>query len=327
LKNREHMKILKIAKEILEIESQAIMNQIKHLDSNFYKAVSLVKDCKGHVVIMGLGKSGLIGRKISATMSSIGIPSIFLHSVDGLHGDIGALMKNDIAIAFSYSGGTAEIEKNLLILRKMNIKVIAMSGRPKAQVWQNCDCIVDCSIEKEACPYDLAPTSSTSAMLAMGDALAITVSILKDFTKENLALFHPLGVLGKRLNMNVGDIIKKGVPNPIVKQTSTIEDAIFVMTSTRLGATSVVDDEGIIVGFFTDGDLRRYIQNNNYKILNGSMVSFMTRNPKVITPDVLAVEAAKILNKYNIDNIPVVDMHKKPLGVLDQGDLLAEGII
>jgi arabinose-5-phosphate isomerase len=321
------MRIFKIAKETLEIESRAIMNQIEHLDSNFYEAVSLVKNCKGHVVVMGLGKSGLIGRKVSATMSSVGIPSMFLHPVDGLHGDIGMLMKHDIVITLSYSGGTPEIEGNLLILRKMKIKVIAMTGRVKAQMWQNCDCVVNCSVEKEACPYDLAPTSSTSAMLALGDALAITVSILKGFTKEKLAFLHPLGVIGKRLTMSVGDIIKKGAPNPVVKQTSTIEDAIFVMTSTRLGATSIVDDEGIIVGFFTDGDLRRYIQNNNHKTLSGSMVSFMTKNPKVVTPDVLAVEAAKILNKYSIDNIPVVDGHKKPLGVLDQRDLLAEGII
>jgi arabinose-5-phosphate isomerase len=321
------MEIFKIAKETLEIEAQSIMNQIKHLDSNFHEAVSLVKNCKGHVVVMGLGKSGLIGRKISATMSSIGIPSMFLHTVDGLHGDIGTLMKHDVVIILSYSGGTHEIEENLLILKKMKIKVIAMTGKVKAQIWQNCDCVVDCSVEKEACPYDLAPTSSTSAMLALGDALAITVSNLKGFTKEKLALLHPLGVIGKRLTMSVGDIIKKGVPNPIVKQTSTIEDAIFVMTSTRLGATSIVDNEGMIVGFFTDGDLRRYIQSNNYKILSGNMVSFMTKNPKVVTPDVLAVEAAKILNKNNIDNIPVVDSHKKPLGVLDQRDLLAEGII
>jgi arabinose-5-phosphate isomerase len=319
------MQKFKIAKETLEVEAQAVLEQIKHLDSNFDKAVSLMKSCKGHVVVMGLGKSGLIGRKISATMSSVGIPSMFLHPAEGLHGDLGMLVKDDVLIMLSYSGETEEIKKVLPVLRKMKIKVIVMTGKTKAQVWQNSDCIIDCSIEKEACPYNLAPTSSTTAMLAMGDALALTVSHLKGFKKEHLAMLHPLGAIGKKLTMQVRDIMRKGKQNPIVQQIATVEDALLVMTGTRAGATSIVDDKGKIIGFFTDGDLRRHLQSDE-KILKKKITDVMTKNPRVVMPEIMAVEAAEILKKYNIDNIPVVNECGEPLGILDQGDLLTEGI-
>ncbi|GHT60113.1 arabinose 5-phosphate isomerase [Endomicrobiia bacterium] len=319
------MQKFKIAIESLELEAQAVKEQIKHLDSNFEKAVSLMKNCKGHIVVMGLGKSGLIGRKISATMSSIGIPSVFLHPSESLHGDLGMLIKYDIVIVISYSGETGELKKILPVLKKMKVKVIVMTGKPKAQIWQNSDCIINCSVEKEACPYNLAPTSSTTAMLAMGDALALTTSKLKGFKIENLAMLHPLGAIGKRLTMQVSDLMRKDKYNPIVKQTATVESAILVMTSTRVGATSIVDGNGRIIGFFTDGDLRRHLQSDE-KILKNSIVSVMTKNPRVVMPEMMAVDAAAVLKKYNIDNIPVVDKDNKPLGILDQGDLLAEGI-
>ncbi|MCL2335507.1 MAG: KpsF/GutQ family sugar-phosphate isomerase [Endomicrobia bacterium] len=315
----------KIAKEALEIESKAVKDQIGHLDSNFDKAVNIIKNCSGRAVVMGLGKSGLIGRKISATMSSVGIPSVFLHPSEGLHGDIGMIMKDDVVIMLSYSGETEEIKKVLPVLRKMKIKVIVMTGKTKALVWQNSDCVIDCSVEKEACPYNLAPTSSTTAMLAMGDALALTVSNLKGFKRENLALFHPLGAIGKKLTMQVSDIMRKGKQNPIVKQTATVEEALLVMTGTRMGATSIVDGEGKIIGFFTDGDLRRQLQQDE-KILKRKITEVMTKSPRTVMPEMMAVEAAQVLKEHNIDNIPVVDKNKKPLGILDQGDLLAEGI-
>jgi arabinose-5-phosphate isomerase len=225
----------------------------------------------------------------------------------------------------SYSGETEEIKKLLLVLKKMKIEVIAMTGKIKAQVWQSVKCVIDCSIEKEACPYNLAPTSSTTAMLAMGDALALTVSNMRDFKRENLAILHPLGAIGKKLTMQVNDIMRKEEQNPVIKQTSTVKDALIVMTSTKVGAVSIVDDKGRIIGFFTDGDLRRHLQNDE-KILKKSIVSIMTKHPKTVTPEMMAIKAATILKKYNIDNIPVVDKEKKLLGILDQGDLLAEGI-
>ncbi|MDR2617165.1 MAG: KpsF/GutQ family sugar-phosphate isomerase [Endomicrobium sp.] len=319
------MNNLRIAKETLTLEAKAVLVQIKHLDSNFKKTVLMMKNCKGHVVVIGLGKSGLVGRKISATMSSIGIPSIFLHPSESLHGDLGVLMKDDVVVLLSYSGETEEIKKVLPVIKKIGIKTIAMTGKPKAQVWQCCDAVIDCSVEKEACPYNLAPTSSTTAMLAMGDALALTVSNFKKFKKEQLAILHPLGAIGKKLTMQVKDIMRKGKQNPVVKHNDTVESSLLVMTGTKVGATSVVDNEGKLIGFFTDGDLRRHLQNDD-KILKKNITLVMTKNPLVVTPETMAVEAAKILKDHNIDNIPVVSKDNKPVGVLDQGDLLREGI-
>ncbi|MDR0618162.1 MAG: KpsF/GutQ family sugar-phosphate isomerase [Endomicrobium sp.] len=319
------MNNLKIAKEILELESKAIMAQIKHLDTDFKKAILMMKNCKGHVVIIGLGKSGLIGRKISATMSSVGIPSLFLHPAEGLHGDLGVLMKNDVAILLSYSGETEEIKRVFPVIKKIGIKTIAMTGKSKAQVWQGCDTIIDCSVEKEACPYNFVPTASTTAMLAIGDALALTVSNLKKFKKEHLAILHPLGAIGKKLTMQVRDLMRKGKQNPVVKHNATVGSSLLVMTGTKVGATSIVDNKGKLIGFFTDGDLRRHLQNDD-KILKKNITSVMTKNPLVVAPETMAVDAARILKSHNIDNIPVVSKDNKPLGVLDQGDLLREGI-
>jgi arabinose-5-phosphate isomerase len=317
--------IFKIARAILESEAQAVKDQSKHLDSNFEGTVSLIKDCKGHVVVVGLGKSGLVGRKISSTMSSVGIPSVFLHPAEGLHGDLGMIMSDDVVIMLSYSGETEELKRILPTLINMKIVTVAMTGKPKALIWKDINCIIDCSVEKEACPYNLTPTSSTTALLAMGDALALTVSKLKGFKKEHLAVLHPLGSIGKRLTMHVSDLMRKGKQNPVVKQNVTVEDAIIVMTSARVGAVSIVDDMGKIVGFFTDGDLRRHLRSDE-KLLKKSITLVMTKSPKIITSKILAVEAVEVLKKYNIDNIPVIDKDRKPIGILDQGDLLAEGI-
>jgi arabinose-5-phosphate isomerase len=318
--------IFKIAKETLKSESQAIKCQLKHLDSNFKEAVSIIKNCKGHVVVVGLGKSGLVGRKISATMSSIGIPSIFLHSAEGLHGDLGIIMNNDVVIMLSYSGETEEVKRIIPTIVKMKVAIIAMTGNIKALTWRGINCIIDCSVKKEACPYNLAPTCSTTALLAMGDALALTISDMKGFKKEHLAALHPLGAIGKRLTMHVIDLMRKGKKNPVIKQNVTVEDALLVMTGTRVGAVSIVDDNGKIIGFFTDGDLRRHLPSNK-KLLKKRITSVMTKSPKVIMSDILAVEAAELLKKYNIDNIPVINENREPIGILDQGDLLAEGII
>jgi arabinose-5-phosphate isomerase len=318
--------ILKIAKEALESESQAVKYQLKHLDSNFKEAASIVKNCKGHVVIVGLGKSGLVGRKISATMSSIGIPSVFLHPAEGLHGDLGMIMSNDVVVMLSYSGETEEVKRIIPTLERMKVAIIAMTGNIKASTWRGINCIIDCSVKKEACPYNLAPTCSTTALLAMGDALALTASTMKGFKKEYLAVLHPLGAIGKRLTIHVSDLMRKGKRNPVIKQNATVEDALFVMTGTRVGAVSIVDDDGKIAGFFTDGDLRRYLPSDG-KLLKKSITSVMTKSPKVVMSDILAIEAAEVLKKYNIDNIPVINDDREPIGILDQGDLLSEGII
>ncbi|MDR3307265.1 MAG: KpsF/GutQ family sugar-phosphate isomerase [Endomicrobium sp.] len=318
--------IFKIAKETLESEAQSIKDQLKHLDSNFEEAAFLIKNCKGHVVVVGLGKSGLVGRKISATMSSIGIPSVFLHPAEGLHGDLGMIMSDDVVIMLSYSGETEEVKRIIPALIRMKVAIISMTGNPKAFAWKGINCIIDCGVEKEACPYNLAPTSSTTALLAMGDALALTVSNLKGFKKEHLAVLHPLGAIGKRLTMHVSDLMRRGKQNPVVEQNVAVEDALLVMTSAKVGAVSIVDDDGKIVGFFTDGDLRRHLSFDE-KLLKKSITSVMTKSPKVITSEILAIEAAEVLKKYNIDNIPVVNEDREPIGILDQGDLLVEGIV
>lgn len=321
------MKKINIQRAIdtLNLEAQAIIEQIPHLDDNFIQAVSLIEKTTGRVIVMGLGKSGLIGRKIAATMSSVGIPSLFLHPAECLHGDLGMIMKNDVVLMLSYSGETDEIKQVLPVLHRMKIKIIVMTGKIKSQVWQGCYLIINSEIKKEACPYNLAPTASTSAMLALGDALALVVSERKGFKKENLALLHPLGSIGKKLTMDVTAIMRKGKANPVINEKSTVKDALLVMTGTRVGATSVVNKSGKLIGFFTDGDLRRQVQ--IYKnILNLKITEVMTKNPLTVTPDMLAVDAAKILQEKNIDNIPVVDKNNKPLGILDERDLLSEGI-
>jgi arabinose-5-phosphate isomerase len=316
---------MNIAKQTLELEAQAVKDQIKHLDANFDRAVALIKNCKGRVLVMGLGKSGLIGKKISATMSSVGIPSSFLHYTESLHGDIGMVLKNDVVIMLSYSGGSEEIKKVIPVLEAMKVDIIAMTGNVGAKNWQNVKCIINCSVSKEACPFNIAPTTSTTAMLAMGDALSLTVSSLKGFKKEKFALFHPLGALGKSLTMQVSNIMRKGRQNPLVFQTASVEDALLVMTGTRLGAAVIVNKDGKLIGFFTDGDLRRHLQKDE-KILKKKITEVMTKSPRTVSPEMMAVDAAKILKEHNIDNIPVVDATGKPLGILDQGDLLAEGI-
>lgn len=317
---------LQKAKETLLIEAQAVKDQINHIDENFVKAVSLIESSSGRVVIIGLGKSGHIGRKIAATMASIGVPSIYLHPAECLHGDLGMIMKDDVVVLLSYSGETEEIKQVLPVLQRMKLKTIAITGRVNSQTWKNCNVIIDSSVEKEACPFNLAPTASTTALLALGDALALVLSERRGFKKEDFAIFHPLGAIGnkiKRLTMKVKDIMRQGKANPIVKDTATVQDALLIMTGTRVGATSVVDDNGKLLGFFTDGDLRRQIQLHD-DLLKKKISEVMTKNPSTITPEMLVLDAEKILQEKNIDNIPVVDENNKPIGILDERDLFSE---
>lgn len=314
------------AKKTLMIEAQAVKDQLRHLDGSFVQAVELVGGCAGRVVVMGLGKSGLIGRKIAATMSSVGVPAVFLHPAECLHGDIGMIMASDIVLVLSYTGETDEIKKVLPVLKRMGIKVIVLSGRPQAATWKQADIIINSKIDKEACPYNLAPTASTTAMLALGDALALSVSEKKGFRRENLARFHPDGGIGKKLTAKVKDIMRKGRENPVVSDSCRVKDALLVMTQTRLGATHIVDGKGKLAGFFTDGDLRRKLQKDRM-LLERKIKDVMTKSPLTIDPEMLAADAAKILKKHNFDNIPVVNAKGNPVGIIDERDLLAEGIV
>ncbi|MFQ5866963.1 MAG: SIS domain-containing protein [bacterium] len=313
-------------KKVLKVEAKAINKLISTIGHNFEKAVEMVTSCKGRIVVMGMGKSGLIGKKIAATLASTGTPAFFLHPAEGILGDVGMMAEGDLVLALSYRGETEEIEKLLPVIRKMDLKLIAITGRPKSKLAKESDLVINVKVEKEACPYNIVPTASTTAMLAMGDALAISLLKKKKFKKEDFARLHPGGTLGKRLLLRVRDIMRKGKDNPVIRQEKTVREALLVMTKTRLGATSVVEGSGRLVGFFTDGDLRRRLQKHE-KILNKKIHTVMTKNPKTITQDRLAIEAAKMMQEKKFDNIPVVDGNGYPIGIVDERDLLSEGIL
>lgn len=317
--------ILNYAKEVLKIEYEAIKSLMPRLGRNFVKAVDLITACKGRVIVSGIGKSGLIGRKIAATLASTGTPAFFLHPAEGVHGDLGMVMKDDLVITLSYSGETEEMERILPLIKRMGLKLIAFTGKKNSSLALHSDVILDVSVKKEACPYNLAPTASTTAMLAMGDALAIALLYKRGFKREEFAILHPGGNLGKKLLLKVEDIMHKGKENPVIEEHKTVREALLVMTSCRLGAVSVVDKKGHLKGFFTDGDLRRHWQKGDVS-LKKRISEIMTRNPVAITPDKLATEAVRLIQERNFDNIPVVDKQNHPIGIVDERDLLKEGL-
>ncbi len=318
-------RIVNLAKKVIITEAKQVSLQTKHINHQFINAVKILLNLKGKVVVIGVGKSGLIGRKISATFSSLNIPSIFLHPVELLHGDLGVLRQEDVVLILSYSGETEEIKKILPVIKSFNIKIIAFTGKKNSNLAKFADVTILTKVKKEACPYNIVPSSSTTAMLAMGDALGITVAILKGFTKEDFARVHPSGSLGKQLKLKVKDIMRKGKMVPKVTPDTKIKDVLFVMTSTKLGATTVVDKNGKLIGYFTDGDLRRAFQRSD-NVLECKVSELMTKNPKVIHPDDLVIEAKEMMRQYNCDNLPVVDKNNKVVGIIDERDILQEGI-
>lgn len=321
--------IIKRAREVLSIESQALRDQIPHIDPAFVKAVDIlhgVIERGGQMVIMGIGKSGLVGRKIAATLSSTGTPAIFLHPAEGLHGDLGMIQSRDGVLALSSNGETEEIKNILPILKGRCLALIAMTSGPGSRLGRAADVVIRSSVRKEACPMNLTPTASTTAMLALGDALAMVLMEKRGFKPTDFARLHPGGSLGKKLSLTVGDLMHQGRNNPITLMTRKVREALLEMTRTRLGATNVVNRQGKLVGFFTDGDLRRKLE-KNARILEEPVEKVMTKNPSCITPDKTLHEALNILKKGNFDNLPVVNGSGKPLGILDERDLLAEGIV
>ncbi|MFH1414712.1 MAG: KpsF/GutQ family sugar-phosphate isomerase [Elusimicrobiota bacterium] len=317
--------ILKKARELLIEEGNALKKMAEHLDAEFEKAVRILLKTEGKIVVIGIGKSGLIGRKIAATLSSTGSPSIFMHAAEGLHGDIGVIDGRDTVIILSYSGTTEEIAMVIAYVNRLNTPVVLVTGNRDSELAKNCAAVIEIKIDREACPMNLVPTTSTTAMLAVGDALAVCLLDEKGFKPEDFASLHPGGTLGKKLLLKVDDIIKRTGGNPVVSSGSTVKDALIEMTRTRIGATSVVDDKGCIIGYFTDGDLRRHLQEDP-DIINKQIDSVMTSDPRKISSGSLAIEAREILKKYNFDNIPVVDPDGKPVGVIDERDIIREGL-
>ena len=312
-------------KEVIRIEAEAVAALQSKINGKFESAVDLMYDAKGWVIITGMGKSGLIARKIVATMNSTGTASIFLHPSDAVHGDLGMVRKEDVVICISKSGDTEEIRQLLPMFRRIGVKIIAMVGSTNSQLAKDCDIAIDISVKEEACPHDFAPTASTTATLAMGDALAIALLEKRNFTKEEFAMFHPGGNLGKRLLLKVEEIMASGDSVPLVKETVSLADAIVEMTTKRLGATCVVDDNGKLCGIITDGDLRRLLQRTK-DVTNVGTVQVMTRNPKTIRTGLLAVNALEEMEQFNITQLPVVDDQHRAVGMIHLHDLVKAGI-
>ncbi len=314
--------ILTTARNVLNVEHKALELSRKSLNAGFLKAVKACAETKGRVVVLGIGKSGLIGRKISATLASTGTPSFFVHPVEALHGDLGMIMSGDVILAISFSGQTEEINKILPSLARRKLTIISMTGHENSKLALMSDIHVKIYIDREACPYNLAPTASTTATLAVGDALAVCLMKIKHFEKTDFALFHPGGSLGKLLTQQVKDLMRKGKNNPTVPQSATVKDALFIMTqSNAAGATSVVDKKGKLLGYFTDGDLRRELQKDE-SVIHKKITEVMTRNPYHILDTAPAIDAAKMIHSTHVDNIPVLDKTGKVVGIIDEKDLI-----
>jgi len=315
-----------IAKEVFRIEAEAIKDLAGRLDENFDRAVEAIYRTTGRVVIMGMGKPGIIGEKISATLTSTGTPSLFLHPAEAVHGDLGKVTKEDVVLAISNSGETEEVLRVIPFIKKIGARLIALAGNTKSTLARHSDIILDVGVKKEACPMGLAPTASTTATLAMGDALAVALIKRKGFREADYAFFHPGGTLGKRLILKVEDIMRKDFENPIVEENALVKDVLVKITSVRAGSASVVDKKGKLTGIFTDGDLRRHIEGAENIALR-KIKDVMTRSPKTITKEKLAAEALRILKENRIDEIPVVDKNNKPVGLIDVQDLLKAGLV
>jgi arabinose-5-phosphate isomerase len=316
-----------IRKELL-LAAQSITDTAHRLDSTaLQKAFELILNCSGKVVVTGLGKTGIIARKISATLSSTGTTSIFLHAADGVHGDIGMLQDNDVVIAVSYSGSTKELLSVISYARFIKVPVIALTGNLSSPLAESSDVVLDCSVPKDFEPFGLVPTVSTTVALAVGDALAVALLKHRNFEEKDFALFHPGGTIGKKLLLRVSDLMHGGDSLPVVQHTQKMSEVIVEMTGKKLGCTAVVDDKGILVGMITDGDLRRQLQIKQNQILDYTASECMTTQPKHAHPDDLAVNALNLMESHKITMLPVVDNDNRPVGMLHMHDLIQAGII
>ena len=321
--------MLEHAREVLRMEAEAILELVPRIDESFAAAVNLILECQGRTVITGMGKSGLIGRKMAATLASTGTPSFYLHPAEGIHGDLGMVTASDVVIALSNSGETGEVLNILPSLRRIGAKIIAMVGNANSTLGKNADVILDVGVSKEACPLGLAPTSSTTAALAYGDALALALLKKHNFTASQFAIFHPGGSLGRKLLLTVGNIMHKGDENPTVLADTTVQEALFVITDKGLGAVSVVDKNGIMQGVLTDGDIRRGLS-KGVDFLQRPVSELMTANPKTITEDKLAAQALHLMESNKpkpITVLPVLDENRKVIGLLHMTDLVRQGVV
>ena len=315
--------------ETLEIESAAVKKLTERIDDEFIAALNCILACKARVIITGMGKSGHVGRKIAATLASTGTPSFFLHPAEAFHGDLGMVTQDDIVIAISNSGESSEIVNILPIIRRIGATIIAMSGRRESQLGQFADYFIDISVEREACPLGLAPTASTTATLAMGDAIAMALMSCRNFTSQDFALFHPGGALGRRLLLTVKNVMHTEDDNPLIHKGKTAKDALFVMTDKGLGAASVIDDDGKFLGLITDGIIRRALAKDN-NFLDEPVESIMFTSPLIIGPDKMAAQALHVMEQHKpnpVTVLPVIDQENRPIGMVHLTDLLRQGVV
>ena len=313
-------------KRVLKIEAEAISAVEGRIDDTFKKAVEIISKCRGKVIVIGIGKSGLIGNKISATFSSTGTPSMFLHPVEAVHGDIGIIMKDDCALVLSQSGETEEILEMLPPLKSVGVPVISITGKKDSTLAKKSDCVLDSSVKEEACPMGLAPTASTAVQLAIGDALAVSLLKLKDFKKEDFAKLHPGGALGKKLVLKVKDLMHTGEEVPVVRTSAVLKDGLFEITDKRFGCTSVVDSDGKLAGIFTDGDLRRLLEKSENPFTK-KMEEIMIKNPKTVSGEDLVINALNKMENSAITALVIVDNEGRPEGIIHLHDIVKSGVM
>jgi arabinose-5-phosphate isomerase len=319
--------VISEARKVILAEAKAVSALADRLDSSFEQAVRMILDSKGRVVVTGMGKSGLVGQKIASTMASTGTPAFFLHPAEGIHGDLGMIMSGDVVIAISNSGETEELIRILPVIKRLGASLIAMSGNISSNLAQNSDVHLDVSVAEEACPLKLAPTSSTTATLAMGDALAVALLVERGFRAEDFAMFHPGGALGKRLLLRVEDMMHRGDKIPLVTEDTLMKDALFEITAKGLGVTGVTTSDNRLVGVITDGDLRRSLERGE-DLLNRCASELMHRSPKRILQRELAAAALQTMERYSITSLFVFesDDAAMPSGIVHLHDLLKAGI-
>jgi arabinose-5-phosphate isomerase len=323
----EKKRIFQMGLQVIDLEVAAINNLKERIDEKFFQACKYLYSCKGHIIVAGTGKSGHIANKIAATLASTGSPAFFVHPGDASHGDLGMIKKDDVVIAISNSGSTQEILSILPIIKYLNVVLISLTSDPESPLAKAAHVNIDIGVKKEACPLGLTPTSSTTATLVMGDALAVTLLEIRGFSKNDFALSHPGGMLGKRLLLQVGDLMHTGDDIPKVYATENIKHALLEMTAKRVGMTTVIDEcNSKLLGIFTDGDLRRALD-KSIDINTVKIKDIMTIKCKTIASDVLAIEALELMEKYNIMVLVITDTNKRVAGVLHMHDILKSGII
>ena len=318
--------IRRLAERVLRLEAEAILGLIPKLDASFERAVELLRRCAGRVIVTGMGKSGLVGRKIAATLASTGTTAYFLHPAEGVHGDIGMVARGDVVLALSNSGETDEVLAVLPPLKRLGVPIVLLTGNPTSTLARQCEVVLDVSVPEEACPMNLAPTSSTTAALAVGDALAMVLLELRGLRPEDYAALHPRGTLGWRALVRVADLMLTGEAVPLVGQTTPLRDVIVEMTKKRKGVTTVVDVAGRLVGVITDGDLRRlHLSGPPIDALSAGEVA--TREPKTIRGDDLAAKALEVMETWQITSLVIVDGESRPIGLIHMHDILRAKIV